>query len=147
MRKFPLLFIAIPLAATAAFAADPKVGARTGAPEQLFAGIGEGNSETVLDQEIAAAAVHPLGSLANPVRVGGPEGAQAYLARLRCGDGSRVKVGARADGGIGAFGTVTDRYPLDCGAAAPGRVDLILDLYHEEHKEDRAPTGLRIEAR
>ena len=37
---------------------------------------------------VAAAEAHPLGSLENPVRVGGPDGERAYLARLRCTNGS-----------------------------------------------------------
>jgi len=146
MRNFLLLLIALPLAAPAS-AADPKVGARTGAPEQLFAGIGEGTSEAALEQEIAAAEAHPLGTLANPVRVGGPEGARAYIARLRCADGSPPKTGPRADGGIGGFGAVTEVRPVDCGAAAPGRLNLLFDVYHEEHRENRAPQGFRIEPR
>jgi hypothetical protein len=108
------------LASLLATAAASELGQRTGAPEQLFSGIGEGTSDAALEREIAAAAAHPLGSLANPVRVGGPEGAHAYLARLRCGDGSRPKIGAPSDGGIGAFGTIVGRYALDCGGAARG---------------------------
>ena len=144
MRKFPLFLMAIPFAVAAAPASAQKIGERNAAPEQLFAGIGEGTGDAALEQEIAAAAVHPLGTLANPIRVGGPEGARAYIARLRCADGSALKVGARSDGGVGAYGTVTERYTLDCGAAAPGRVDVVLDVYHEEHRENRAPTGLSI---
>jgi hypothetical protein len=144
MRNIPLLFLALPLLAGAASAAEPKVGARTGAPEQLFAGIGEGTSDSALEQEIAAAAAHPLGSLLNPVRVGGPEGARAYVGRLRCADGSPLKVSGRSAGGIGAFGSVTELYALDCGAAAPGRAELFLDVYHEEHQENRAPLGFQI---
>ena len=37
---------------------------------------------------VAAADAHPLGTLENPVRVGGPDGERAYLARLRCADGA-----------------------------------------------------------
>ncbi len=148
MRKILFAFMAIPLIA-AAQGTPPagKIGARNAPPEQLFEGIGEGSSDAELERVVAAAAAHPLGTLANPVRVGGPEGARAYIARLRCGDGSALKVGARGDGGVGAYGTVTERYSLDCGAAAPGRVDLILDVYHEEHREDRAPAGFQIQAR
>lgn len=147
MRKFACFLIALPLLAGSAPALAQKIGERTGAPEQLFAGIGEGTSDAALEQEVAAAAAHPLGSLANPVRVGGPDGARAYIARLRCGDGSALKVGLPKDGGVGAFGTVTERYTLDCGGAAPGKVDLFLDIYHEEHRETRAPQGLRIDGR
>ena len=145
MRKFPLLLtmMAAALAAPAS-AAEDKPGQRTGEPEQLLSGIGEGSSEAELERQIAAAAAHPLGSLQNPVRVGGPEGERAYIARLRCADGSRPKVGPRADGGVGAYGSVLGLYPLDCGGAAPGRVDLLLDMYHEEHAESRAPAGFSI---
>jgi hypothetical protein len=148
MRRFLFAFMAIPLIAAAQDTPPAgKIGERNALPETLFAGIGEGSSDAELERLAAAASAHPLGTLLNPVRVGGPEGARAYIARLRCGDGSTVKVGARADGGVGAYGTVTERYSLDCGAAAPGRVDLVLDVYHEEHKEDRAPAGLRLQAR
>jgi hypothetical protein len=143
MRRLSFLLIAI-VAAFPSAAAAQKIGERTGAPEQLFAGIGEGVSDAELDQAVAAAQAHPLGSLANPVRVGGPEGARAYLARLRCADGSSPKVGPRADGGVGAYGTVVDAYALDCGAAAPGRASVVMDIYHEEHVEKRAPPGFRI---
>ena len=92
-------------------------------------------------QAVEAAAAHPLGSMENPVRVGGPPGERAYIARLRCADGSAPRVGQRANAGIGAFGTIVDVYPLDCGAAAPGQLSLVMDMYHEEHREDRAPPG------
>ncbi|TFI57453.1 hypothetical protein E2493_14665 [Sphingomonas parva] len=142
------IFLALlPLLIAAPAAAAPELGQRTGQPEQLFSGIGEGTSDSALEAEIAAAAAHPLGSLANPVRVGGPEGERAYIARLRCADGSRPQIGARADGGVGGFGSVVSVYPLDCGAAAPGRTSLMLDMYHEEHREDRAPAGFAIVAR
>ena len=135
------------LLAPDAGAAPPALGQRNGAPEQLFSGIGEGTSDAALEAEIAAAAAHPLGSLANPIRIGGPEGERAYLARLRCADGSRPRLGARGDGGIGAFGSIVSLYPLDCGAAAPGRTSLMLDPYHEEHRENRAPPGFAIDPR
>lgn len=148
MRNFLFPFMAIPLIAAAPDTPPAgKIGERNAAPETLFAGIGEGSSDAELERLVAAAAAHPLGSLANPVRVGGPDGARAYVARLRCADGSAAKVGPRGAGGVGAYGTVTERYSLDCGAAAPGKVEVVLDIYHEEHKEDRAPMGLRIQAR
>jgi hypothetical protein len=144
MRKFPLFLMA--LAAAAPALAAPEVGARTGAPEELFAGIGEGVSDAELARVAAAAAAHPLGTLENPVRVGGPEGERAYIGRLRCADGQPPSVGARSEGGIGAYGTVVGRYRLDCGSSAPGRVELILDMYHEEHREVQAPAGFAIAA-
>jgi hypothetical protein len=148
MRRFPLIVILLAASlATSATAAEDKLGKRTGEPEQLLAGIGEGSSDAALEQEVAAAAVHPLGSLGNPVRVGGPEGERAYLARLRCSDGSRPEIGARAPGGIGAFGSLVGLYPLICRGTPPSRIDLLMDMYHDEHRETRAPPGLLIEPR
>ena len=95
----------------------------------------------------AAATAHPLGTIQNPVRVGGPAGERAYMARLRCADGSQPTIGEKRDGGVGAFGSVVNLYRLDCGAAAPGRFDLILDIYHAGHVEDRAPAGFKIAPR
>lgn len=148
MRKFPLLLTMMTVASAApAAAADDKLGKRTGEPEQLLAGIGEGTSDAELERQVAAAAGHPLGSLQNPIRVGGPEGERSYIARLRCSDGSAPKVGPRADGGVGAYGSVVGLYPLDCGRAAPGRVNLVTDMYHEEHAEPRAPAGFSLHVR
>jgi hypothetical protein len=148
MRGFSLIVISLAaLLAVPAGAAEDKLGKRTGEPEQLLAGIGEGSSDAALEQEVAAAAAHPLGSLGNPVRVGGPEGERAYLARLRCADGSRPEIGARTSGGIGAFGSLVGLYPLMCRGNPPARFDVVLDMYHEEHRETRGPAGLLIEPR
>ena len=145
MRKILFAFMAVPLIA-AAQGTPPagKIGERNAPPETLFAGIGEGSSDAELERLAAAAAAHPLGTLPNPVRVGGPEGARFYLARLRCADGSVPQAGPGRPGGVGAYGSVVDLHPLDCGRAGPGRFDLIVDLYHEGHSEDRAPAGFRI---
>jgi hypothetical protein len=93
---------------------------------------------------VEAAAAHPLGSRENPVRVGGPPGERAYIARLRCADGRRPRVGMRGSAGTGPFGTIVDIYPLDCRGSAPGQVALVMDMYHPEHREDRAPPGFSI---
>ncbi|HEX9931848.1 MAG TPA: hypothetical protein VGB08_03315, partial [Allosphingosinicella sp.] len=122
---------ALALAAAPA-AAQPKPGDRTVTPEQMLRDLGLGPDQDDLREALAAAAAHPLGTAQNPVRVGGPEGERAYIARLRCADGSRPEVGPRASGGVGAFGTIVDLYRLDCGRAAPGRVDLVMDMYHAE---------------
>jgi hypothetical protein len=141
-----------PLPAAALFlvaltAAAPKPGDRTAAPGEVLGSAAAADPLAEVEAIAAAAAAHPLGSLANPVRVGGPEGARAYIARLRCADGSQPEIGAAAAGGVGAYGSVTRVYPLDCGRAAPGRLSLVVDLYHEEHREDRAPAGLSMAAR
>ena len=124
--------------------AQPKAGDRTMTPDQVLAELGSGVSDEELARAVAAASAFPLGTAENPVRVGGPDGARAYMDRLRCADASRPKVGPRASAGVGAFGTIVDLYPLDCGAAAPGKRDLVIDLYHAEHEEDRAPAGFTI---
>jgi hypothetical protein len=81
------------------------------------------------------------------VRVGGPDGARAYLARLRCADGSAPRIGPSRPGGVGAYGTIVELYPLDCGGAASDHIQLIVDHYHAEHSENRPPAGFRIEPR
>jgi hypothetical protein len=133
------------LAAPASAQPKPKPGARTAAPETLLAGIGSGVSDEEIARQAAAAAAHPLGTLLNPVRVGGPEGERVYIARLRCADGQAPRVGARGAGGVGAYGTITNSTALDCGAAAPGRFDLVTDIYHEEHRERSAPSGFTLQ--
>lgn len=144
MRLLPLLLAA---AIAAAPASAQKPGARTATPQQVLGDMAPADPMAEAERIAAAAAAHPLGSPENPVRVGGPQGARAYIARLRCGDGSRPQVGPRSTGGVGAYGTLTERYPLDCGAAAPGRVALAFDFYHEEHVETLAPAGFAIDAR
>ena len=144
MRLFPILAVA---ALAAAPAAAQKLGARTASPEQLLGQMAPTDPEAEMEELAAAAAAHPLGTLANPVRVGGPQGARAYIARLRCADGSRPQMGPHSTGAAGAYGTVTEVYALDCGAAAPGRVSLVVDLYHEEHAEAAAAAGFAIDPR
>ena len=87
--------------AAAALAAAPalaqKPGDRTSTPGQVLGDLGAADPMAEAERIAAAAAAHPLGSLENPVRVGGPQGARAYIARLRCADGSSPQiVGYRA---------------------------------------------------
>ncbi|MFL6859098.1 MAG: hypothetical protein ACJ8EB_14500 [Allosphingosinicella sp.] len=147
MPKILWLLISLTLAAPPALAAPDKLGKRTAPPEKSFAGIGEGSADAALEAEIAAASAFPLGSLQNPVRVEGPDGARAYVARLRCADGKAPAAAAGRPGGTGAFGSVTELVALDCGAAAPDRAEIRFDLYHEGHVEDRAPTGFTLAPR
>ncbi|HEX6377180.1 MAG TPA: hypothetical protein VFZ91_15820 [Allosphingosinicella sp.] len=144
MRIPTVLAAALVLAAPAA---AQKLGARTASPAEILGQIAPADPEAEMNRIAAAAAAHPLGTLENPVRVGGPEGARAYIARLRCADGSHPRAAQHGRGGVGAYGTVTQLYPLDCGGAAPGRAELVVDLYHEEHREDRAPAGFTIAPR
>ena len=143
----PFLIAIAALLAAAPVPQAGEIGQRTDTPERLFSGIGEGSSDAALDDEVAAAAAHPLGSLRNPIRVGGPEGVHAYLARLRCSDGTRPKIGHPNAGDVGGFGSLVSVFALDCGSASPARTEVMLDMYHEEHREDRAPSGFTITPR
>jgi hypothetical protein len=135
------------LAALAAAAAAPQRPLReqSPVPKDILAAAGSGNSDEEIERAIAAANAHPLGTAANPIRVGGPEGARAYLATLRCADGKSPRIGAAREGGVGAFGSVLQLYPIDCGGAAPGRLELNIDHYQEEHSESRAPAGFSLQ--
>jgi hypothetical protein len=139
-----LLIAAAALAAAPASGQKPKLGQRTAAPEQSMAGIGGGSSDVEVAQELAAAANYPVGTLQNPVRVVGPDGERAYLARLRCGDGSLPRIGAQRPGGSDAFGNVADLAPADCGGATPAHADIHIDIYQEEHVLEAAPAGFQL---
>ena len=144
MPLIPLLLHAAVAAAPAA--AKEKVGQRDEVSmRELLRELGALPSDAELERAVAAADAHPLGTVKNPVRVGGPAGERAYIARLRCAGGARPGVGQRSSAGVGAFGTIVDVFPLDCGAAAPGRFDLVMDMYHDEHRENRAPAGFTID--
>ena len=141
--RIPLIATLI-LAAAPAFAqqpGQPQLGARTRSPEQLMGAMSRVSPEEEMRAQVAAAEAHPLGSLENPVRVGGPEGEHAYLGRLRCTNGAQPQIGARRAGGIGAFGSVVGAYELTCGGAT-ARINF--DMYHEEHVETRAPAGFTL---
>lgn len=133
--------LALALAAAGLLAAPlaaQRLGARTEPPSAHQPAPGDD-----LDALVAAAAAHPLGSAENPVRVGGPEGEAAYVGRLRCPDGARPAVGARAEAGVGGYGSILTAVSLTCAPAAPARVHF--DIYHAEHDETRAPDGFRLE--
>src|SRR3546814_2250925 len=92
---------AVFLASASSQATPPRE--QSPASQDILSRIGSGNSDAELEAAAAAANTHPLGTLQNPVRVGGPDGEQAYIARLRCADGSTPAIGAKAPGGVGAF--------------------------------------------
>lgn len=139
MRILPLLLVAAALSIPAAAQKPPRE--QSPAPRDIFNGIGSGNSDAEVARVIAAASAHPLGTAENPIRVAGPEGERAYIARLRCTDGSMPMIGERAPAGVGAFGSVIAAYPVDCRAAAPGKLKLVFDMYHEENVETQLPAG------
>ncbi|HMG46677.1 MAG TPA: hypothetical protein VK614_04375 [Allosphingosinicella sp.] len=135
------LTAAILILAAPAVAQQPRLGARTTSPEAMVAQMSQASPEEELQALAAAADAHPLGTIENPIRVGGPQGERAYLARLRCPDGAAPRIGARREAGIGAFGSIVAAYELSC-AGADGR--LLFDMYHEEHVETRAPAGFTL---
>ena len=114
------------------------------APREVLESFTALNGDEALEQAIAAADAHPLGTLANPIRVAGPEGAHAYLSRLRCANGSLPKVGEGKSGDVDTYGSIAMLYAVDCGASQPPAAMLVIDLYHEEHVETRPPAGFRI---
>ena len=140
--RLPLFAAIVVLIATPA--AGQRLGERSRAPAAMIPDLRLAPGDDDLQQAMAEAETHPLGSLANPIRVGGPEGERAYLARLRCDGGAAPRIGPRSDGGVDPFGTVTRVYRIECAGAA-GRI--FFDIYHEEHVEDRAPAGLTIAPR
>jgi hypothetical protein len=126
------------LALLAAPASAQRLGERTTSPQSMVQSLDRGSPDDELREQVAAAERSPLGTVENPLRVGGPQGERAYLARLRCPDGSAPQIGARREAGVGAFGSVVGAYEVSCGVAASR---LVFDMYHEEHVETRAPTG------
>ena len=134
---FPILAAAL----AAAPASAQRLGERTTSPEAMVAQMDRGSPEDELRAIAAAADAHPLGTVQNPIRVGGPDGERAYIARLRCTDGSAPRVGARSEAGVGAFGSIVGAVAIACGSSS-GR--LVFDQYHEEHVENRAPTGFTL---
>ena len=139
MRALIALLLSVGLAA--APAAAQRLGARTTSPEQMVAQMDQNAPDQELRRLVAEADRHPLGTSENPVRVGGPEGERAFLARLRCANGSPALVGPRSAAGVGAFGSVVAAYEVGCGGE---RHRLVFDMYHEEHVETRAPAGFTL---
>ena len=94
----------------------------------------------------AAAAAYPLGSEKNPVRASGPSGERAYLARLRCSDGTVPTVQQRGSVGLGPYGKIMDVYPVTCENGQPAAARIYIDMYHD-HVEARPVPGFTIAAR
>lgn len=132
---FPALLFAFPAAAQ-------ELGERTVDPAVLLQALSPGDPQAEIAALAEQAAAHPLGSVENPVRVGGPQGANAYFARLRCPGGGVPVVGERTEAGVGPYGSIVYAFPLACPGAAEAAV--VVDLYHAEHSETHAPAGFTI---
>jgi hypothetical protein len=128
---FPLALLAAPVAAQQQpQPRQPELGQRTQSPEALFREMSSETPEQEMQRLITAANAYPLGTIENPVRVGGPEGERAYLARLTCQDGTPMRVGA-----------IVNAYAVACGGTTRR---IVFDMYHAEHVENRAPAGFAI---
>jgi hypothetical protein len=144
MRPVPVALSLLILSAAAAAQVTPTqpgLGQRTQSPEALFQGMNSENPQQEMARLVAAADAYPLGTVENPIRVGGPEGERAYLARLACADGAPLRIGTRSEAGMGGFGAVTAAYGIACGGTTRR---LVFDMYHQEHVENRAPPGFAI---
>ena len=120
--------------------------ATTSQDEELTGGIfGPAFSPAKMEQAIAAAQAHPLGSEANPVRSAMPPGERAYIARLRCSDGNAPEIVSRGSTGDGPYGNILDRYSLRCASGTPSTAALYMDMYHD-HVETRPAPGFTIVA-
>jgi hypothetical protein len=135
--RLPILALALLATAAPALAQDSS-------SRQMMEELGMAPPRQEVARAVERARSQPLGSARNPVRVSGPGGEHAYIARLRCADGARPRVGDRFNAGIGAFGSIVDVWPLDCGDAAPGRFELVMDMYHDDYVETQAPAGFSL---
>jgi hypothetical protein len=119
--------------------------AQTQAPDLDRAIRGESQvSGRGLDRRVQQAERHPLGSRENPVRASMPPGQHAYLRRLRCGDGRAPQFSRVGSYGVGVYGNIIDGYRVSCGDAAPGNVEVFMDMYHPGHVEERPVPGFTI---
>lgn len=144
--RFPVLALCVlalaaPAAAQQPQPAQPGLGQRTQSPEALFQEMSSETPEQEMARLVTAANAYPLGTIENPVRVGGPEGERAYLARLTCADGTPLRVGTRSEAGQGGFGAIATAYAVSCGGTTRR---IVFDMYHQEHAENRAPAGFNI---
>jgi hypothetical protein len=93
--------------------------------------------------DLAELEKHPLGGPANPVRVHAPAGERAYLARLRCDDGTAPSFERRGSmKERSPFGFIMDTYNVTCSGHSP--VVVYMDMYHAKHVEKRAVPGFSL---
>jgi hypothetical protein len=95
-----------------------------------------------LKEAIEKASTEPLGSDKNPVRADGPPGERAYLARLRCSDGTAPTFARRGNIGPGIYGYIVDLYEVNCSGTIS---EVRMDMYHL-HVENQPVAGFSIVA-
>ena len=139
MHKLLSASALIAFLSAASLAAPPRV--ESPAPKANLETFGDGSSDEAMAQAIAAANAHPLGTLQNPIRVGGPQDARRYISQLRCADGSTPSVVREVPGSVGPFGTLTTGLTVACGS---GQSTLSFDFYQEEYRETRPAPGFQI---
>jgi len=138
MREFSKLMIAAALAAgvtAPAYATSPL--------EKMLAGESALQGEQ-LEKAIEAASVHPFGSKLNPVRAHQANGQRAYLARLRCDDGTALQFRRRGNVGRGPYMNIVDRYQVRCGKDNATLNEIYMDLYHKGYVENASVPGYSI---
>lgn len=82
----------------------------------------------------------PLGSFENPILTRGPSGEAEYIARIRCPDGTRVRVLTRGSRVGGPHGHIIDVYELECEAQSTTHI-VHMDMYHGEGDRERRPVA------
>lgn len=100
--------------------------------------------EPWLGAALQESAKHPLGSERNPVRAAMPAGQKAYLGRLRCKNGRPPTYDRVGNLGPGVFGSIVDQYDVRCGASAPMRTIIVMDMYFPGYVETQAVDGFSI---
>jgi len=97
-----------------------------------------------LEKAIRDAAKHPLGSAQNPVRADMPAGQRAYLARLRCADGTPPAFERKGLIQATPFGSLVDGFELRCPGGS--RTAIAIDMYHPGYAEPLPPQGFTLAA-
>lgn len=97
-----------------------------------------------LEKALEAASLHPFGSKLNPVRAHMHSGQRAYLARLRCEDGTALQFRRRGNAGSGPYGNIIDKYQLRCGSDNSTLNEVYMDMYHKGHVENAPVPGYTI---
>lgn len=131
MIEVLLTALALSIAAPEAEPAMPQTNENAEMMRQLGSG---GLSGKALAEAIDKAAVHPLGSLGNPVRTDRPVGERAYLGKLRCADGSAPSYLRAGNVGVGVYGYIIDHYQVTCPSQPAVSVYMDMDHVHEESR-------------
>ena len=138
MIRYPIILAAALALSACATAADK---------EPLTGGLfGPAMPPAEMQRAIAAAAVHPLGSEKNPVRVNMPPGERSYLDRLRCADGRTPQYNRSGSVGTGVYGNILDLYAVQCTGSTPDESAIYMDMYFADHVETNAVPGFTIVA-